>query len=79
MQARQKVSQAADGTVRVENYALSPRHDYNSSFGGADAGDAGVADAERVVALPRIQALAKALATVDACAQEHDAGSRESR
>eukprot|EP00965_Chrysotila_dentata_P042888 1424161-Pleurochrysis_carterae.AAC.1 len=64
MQARQRVSRAADGSVRVEDYA-KPRVTTNSSFGGVDAVNAGVADVERVVALPHIQALAKALAIAD--------------
>eukprot|EP00965_Chrysotila_dentata_P146040 4824358-Pleurochrysis_carterae.AAC.1 len=66
MQARQRVTQEADGTVHVKDYA-KPRVTTNSSFGGADAVNAGVADAERVVAFPRIKALAKALAIVDTC------------
>eukprot|EP00965_Chrysotila_dentata_P260588 6213958-Pleurochrysis_carterae.AAC.2 len=64
MQARQRVSRAADGSVRVEDYA-KPRVATDSSFGGIDAVNAGVADAERVVALPHVQAVAKALAIAD--------------
>eukprot|EP00965_Chrysotila_dentata_P000115 4098-Pleurochrysis_carterae.AAC.1 len=73
MQVRQKVARAPDGTVLVEDYA-KPRVTTNSSFGGADAVNAGVADAERVVALPRIQALAKALAIIDTCETTHAEG-----
>eukprot|EP00965_Chrysotila_dentata_P011356 370611-Pleurochrysis_carterae.AAC.1 len=40
MQARQRVTQAADGAVHVEDYA-KPQVTTNSSFGGTDAVNAG--------------------------------------
>eukprot|EP00965_Chrysotila_dentata_P131008 4330799-Pleurochrysis_carterae.AAC.1 len=70
MQARQQVSRATDGAVQVKDYA-KPRVTTNSSFGGVDGVNAGVADAERVVALPHIQALAKALAIADTAGGEN--------
>eukprot|EP00965_Chrysotila_dentata_P052069 1728121-Pleurochrysis_carterae.AAC.1 len=64
MQARQRVTRVADGSACVEEYS-KPRVTTNSSFGGADGVNAGVADVERFVELLRIQALAKALAIID--------------
>eukprot|EP00965_Chrysotila_dentata_P044849 1489998-Pleurochrysis_carterae.AAC.1 len=63
LQSRQRVSTAADGTLRVEDYD-KPRVTTNSSFGGADSVNAGVPEAERVVRLPRVQELARALAII---------------
>eukprot|EP00965_Chrysotila_dentata_P092037 3038690-Pleurochrysis_carterae.AAC.1 len=46
LQARQRVSTAADGSLRVEDYD-KPRVTTNSSYGGADGVNAGVPEAER--------------------------------
>eukprot|EP00965_Chrysotila_dentata_P024957 827556-Pleurochrysis_carterae.AAC.1 len=63
MQARQRVRVHADGSHSVEDYE-KPRVTTNSSYGGADGVDASVPEAERAVALPRVQALARAMAIV---------------
>eukprot|EP00965_Chrysotila_dentata_P118981 3933825-Pleurochrysis_carterae.AAC.2 len=59
--------------MRIEDYE-KPRVTTNASFGGADAVNAGVPGAERVVRLPRVQALARALAIVGTCARHAKAG-----
>eukprot|EP00965_Chrysotila_dentata_P021671 717575-Pleurochrysis_carterae.AAC.1 len=64
MQARQRVHARADGSYEVEDYD-KPRVTTNSSYGGADGVNASVPEAERVVVLPRVQALARAAAIVD--------------
>eukprot|EP00965_Chrysotila_dentata_P137184 4537774-Pleurochrysis_carterae.AAC.1 len=55
--------------MHVEDYA-KPRVTTNSSYGGRDGVNAGVPDAERVVSLPKVQALARALAIIGTCGLE---------
>eukprot|EP00965_Chrysotila_dentata_P057379 1903170-Pleurochrysis_carterae.AAC.1 len=76
LQARQRVVQEADGTTREED-CQKPRVNTNSSFGGPDGVNAAVPETERVVALPRVQALARALAIVDTVGREEGAGDEE--
>eukprot|EP00965_Chrysotila_dentata_P026435 875299-Pleurochrysis_carterae.AAC.1 len=78
MQARQRVTRTEEGEVRVEEY-LKPRVTTSSSFGGPDGVNAGVPDAKRVVALPRVQALARATAIINTCGAEVLAGEEELR
>eukprot|EP00965_Chrysotila_dentata_P138520 4582202-Pleurochrysis_carterae.AAC.1 len=63
MQARQRVRVHADGSRTVEDYE-KPRVTTNSSYGGVDGVNASVPEEERVVALPRVQALARAAAII---------------
>eukprot|EP00965_Chrysotila_dentata_P118050 3901923-Pleurochrysis_carterae.AAC.1 len=72
MQQRQRVHQGPGGTFTVENYE-KPRVTTNSSYGGVDGVNASVPETERAVALPRVQALARALAIVGTIAAEQDA------
>eukprot|EP00965_Chrysotila_dentata_P053982 1791213-Pleurochrysis_carterae.AAC.1 len=51
----------ADGKVAIKDYE-KPRVTTNSSFGGGNAVNAGVPDDERILRLPRVQALARVLA-----------------
>eukprot|EP00965_Chrysotila_dentata_P069122 2284176-Pleurochrysis_carterae.AAC.1 len=69
MQVRQCVMRGAEGEMRVEDYA-KPRVTTNSSYAGKDGLNAGVPDAERVIALPRVQALARALVIIGMCGLE---------
>eukprot|EP00965_Chrysotila_dentata_P162855 5378307-Pleurochrysis_carterae.AAC.1 len=64
--------------MRVEEYS-KPRVTTNSSFGGPDGVNAGVPDAERVVALPRVQALARATAIIGTCRADVRAGEKALR
>eukprot|EP00965_Chrysotila_dentata_P189001 6173075-Pleurochrysis_carterae.AAC.1 len=68
LQQRQRVSTAVDGSLHVGEYD-KPRVTTNASFGGIDSVNAGVPEAERVVRLPRVQELARALAIIGACAR----------
>eukprot|EP00965_Chrysotila_dentata_P033639 1119966-Pleurochrysis_carterae.AAC.1 len=76
MQARQRVRARGDGSHVVEDYE-KPRVTTNSSYGGVDGVNASVPEAERVVALPRIQALARTMAIIDTIAAEPDATEEE--
>eukprot|EP00965_Chrysotila_dentata_P088185 2911724-Pleurochrysis_carterae.AAC.1 len=69
MQARQRVTKGEGGDLHVEDYA-KPRVTTNSSYGGRDGVNAGVPDAERVIALPKVQALARALAIIGMCSMQ---------
>eukprot|EP00965_Chrysotila_dentata_P141126 4664606-Pleurochrysis_carterae.AAC.1 len=73
LQARQRVTQGERGEVKVEEYA-KPRVTTNSSYGGKDGVNAGVPVAERVIELPRIQALARALAIIGTCDEGREKG-----
>eukprot|EP00965_Chrysotila_dentata_P076783 2534995-Pleurochrysis_carterae.AAC.1 len=66
MQARQRVTKGEKGEVHVEDYS-KPRVTTSSSYGGRDGVNTGVPDAERVIALPKVQALARARAIVGMC------------
>eukprot|EP00965_Chrysotila_dentata_P003157 103208-Pleurochrysis_carterae.AAC.1 len=63
MQQRQRVREGGDGTFSVKHYE-KPRVTTNSSYGGVDGVDASVPEAERAVALPRVQDLARAAAII---------------
>eukprot|EP00965_Chrysotila_dentata_P055086 1827714-Pleurochrysis_carterae.AAC.1 len=55
MQARQRVSTAADGELQVEDYE-KPRVTTKSSFGGADSVNAGVPEVETEAGAPAARA-----------------------
>eukprot|EP00965_Chrysotila_dentata_P162524 5366564-Pleurochrysis_carterae.AAC.3 len=76
MQARQQVHVRDDGSFEVEDYDKL-RVTTNSSFGGVDGVNASVPEEERVVALPRVQALARAAAIMDTIAEEADSTEEE--
>eukprot|EP00965_Chrysotila_dentata_P032800 1093456-Pleurochrysis_carterae.AAC.1 len=76
MQARQRVRVHDDGSHSVENYE-KPRVTTNSSYGGVDGVNASVPEEERAVALPRVQALARAVAIIDTVAREDGATEEE--
>eukprot|EP00965_Chrysotila_dentata_P197191 6178050-Pleurochrysis_carterae.AAC.1 len=77
-QDRQRVVRGGDGRVTLEHYA-KPRVTTNVSFGGDDGVNAGVPQAERTVALPRIQQLARALAIADTSTEEGAGGVTRAR